>query len=67
MTVQMIKHIMTKKLAAFETFNFAMDSERKRTNAKGNHSLWGNLLSLSLKKQTNKETFDGPYGKLYCD
>ena len=31
MTVQMIKHIMTKKLAAFETFNFAMDPERKRT------------------------------------
>ena len=32
-----------------------MDSERKRTNAKGNHSLWGNLLSLSLKnKQTRK-------------
>jgi hypothetical protein len=54
----MIKHIMTKKLAAFETFNFAMDSERKRTNTKGNHSLWGNnehATALSVLKKTNKQ------------
>ena len=35
-----IRYTVTEKLAAFETFNFAMDPERKR-NAKGNRRLWG--------------------------
>ena len=49
MTVHTVKYIVTEKLAAFETFNFEMDSERKRMNTKGNHSLWIELaLSLLL-------------------
>ena len=44
MMIHMIRYIVTEKLAAFETFNFAMDSERKRMNAKGNHSLWIELV-----------------------
>ena len=56
----MIKYIMTKKLAAFETANFAMDLKRKRMTAKDNHSLLGGTWSLCLIKQTSKETFDSP-------
>ena len=31
LTVHMVRYTVTEKLAAFETFNFAMDPERKRT------------------------------------
>ena len=66
MTVHTVKYIVTKKLAAFETFNFAMDPERKRT-LKATVVYGGTCSLCPLIKQTNKETFDHPYGKIYCD
>ena len=64
--VQTVRYSVTEKLAAFETFNFAMDPEMKRT-LKATIVYGGTCSLCPLIKQTNNETFDGPNGKIYCD